>query len=107
MASDRQSPESASRPLAVPPRCWRMARQLRAGLYLVATPIGNLADITLRALAVLARADLIYCEDTRHSRTLLAHYGIEAVLAPYHEHNAERERPRMLAALGGGQVRWR
>ena len=81
----------------------QLAQALPAGLYLVATPIGNLADITLRALATLARADVIYCEDTRHSRTLLAHYSISRPLRPYHEHNAERERPRILAELASGK----
>jgi 16S rRNA (cytidine1402-2'-O)-methyltransferase len=80
-----------------------MAQNLAPGLYLVATPIGNLADITLRALAVLAQADSLYCEDTRHSRTLLAHYAIGRSLRPYHEHNAERERPRILAELAAGK----
>ena len=80
-----------------------LAKALAPGLYLVATPIGNLADITLRALATLARADVIYCEDTRHSRTLLAHFSIARTLRPYHEHNAERERPRILAELQGGK----
>jgi 16S rRNA (cytidine1402-2'-O)-methyltransferase len=78
--------------------------ELAAGLYLVSTPIGNLADITLRALSVLARADVIYCEDTRHSRTLLSHYSIRATLRPYHEHNAEEQRPRILAELGAGKT---
>lgn len=73
-----------------------------SGLYLVATPIGNLSDITLRALHVLARADVIYCEDTRHSRTLMDRFGIKAPLKPYHEHNASRQRPGILKALGGG-----
>jgi 16S rRNA (cytidine1402-2'-O)-methyltransferase len=76
---------------------------LPAGLHVVATPIGNLADITLRALAVLARADVLYCEDTRHSRTLLAHFAIARPTRPYHEHNAERERPRVLAELATGK----
>ncbi|MGH6833710.1 MAG: 16S rRNA (cytidine(1402)-2'-O)-methyltransferase, partial [Methyloceanibacter sp.] len=81
-----------------------LARPLSPGLYLVATPIGNLADISLRALAVLARADLIAAEDTRHSKKLLSHFGIAAKLTPYHEHNAERERPRLLARLRAGQA---
>jgi 16S rRNA (cytidine1402-2'-O)-methyltransferase len=76
----------------------------KPGLYVVATPIGNLADITLRALAVLAQADVIYCEDTRHSRTLLSHFAISRPARPYHEHNAARERPRVLAELAAGKV---
>ena len=79
-----------------------MERQLEPGLYLVATPIGNLADISLRALAVLTRADLIAAEDTRHSRKLLSHFGIKAELTPYHEHNAAKERPRLLARIRAG-----
>ena len=76
---------------------------LAPGLYLVATPIGNLSDISLRALAVLARADAVYCEDTRHSRTLMAHFGLGARLKPYHEHNAEEQRPRVLEELRVGR----
>ena len=78
-------------------------QELAPGLYLVATPIGSLADITLRALAVLARADVVLCEDTRHSRTLLAHFGISATTRPYHEHNAARERPHVLKELAAGR----
>ena len=80
-----------------------VAKPLPPGLYVVATPIGNLGDITLRALAVLGGADVLYCEDTRHSRTLLAHYGISRPTRAYHEHNAERERPRILAELAAGR----
>ena len=80
-----------------------LARPLPAGLYLVATPIGNLGDVSLRALSVLARADLIAAEDTRHSKKLLSHYGIAATLTPYHEHNAAKERPRLLARLRAGE----
>jgi 16S rRNA (cytidine1402-2'-O)-methyltransferase len=78
-------------------------RELAPGLYLVATPIGNLADITLRAISVLARADMILCEDTRHSRTLLSHFGIDVLTRPYHDHNAARERPRVLVDLADGR----
>lgn len=80
-----------------------LARELAPGLYIVATPIGSLADITLRAIAVLAQADVVYAEDTRHSGALLSHYGIRAKLRPYHEHNAEAERPRILEALQAGK----
>ena len=77
-------------------------RPLAPGLYLVSTPIGNLGDISLRALAVLARASLIAAEDTRHSKKLLSHFGIAGDITPYHEHNAERERPRLLARVRAG-----
>ena len=56
-------------------------------LYLVATPIGNLEDITFRAVRVLKEADLIACEDTRQTRKLLDHYGIDRPTVSYHEHN--------------------
>ncbi len=79
-------------------------RPLAPGLYLVATPIGNLADISLRALAVLARAPLIAAEDTRHSRKLLSHFGIEGHVSAYHEHNAERARPELLARVSAGDA---
>ena len=82
----------------------RMAGPLQPGLYLVATPIGNLADITLRALIVLAQADEVCCEDTRQSQKLLARFGIERRLSIYHEHNAERERPRIAALLAAGRT---
>lgn len=72
------------------------------GLHLVATPIGNLGDITLRALEVLAGADVVACEDTRISRRLMERYGISADLKQYHEHNAEAARPKILARLAEG-----
>ncbi|HEX8181045.1 MAG TPA: 16S rRNA (cytidine(1402)-2'-O)-methyltransferase [Pyrinomonadaceae bacterium] len=67
-------------------------------LYLVATPIGNLADITARALRVLGTVDLVACEDTRHTRKLLTHFAIDTKTVSYHEHN-ERERAAELCAL--------
>jgi 16S rRNA (cytidine1402-2'-O)-methyltransferase len=80
------------------------ARPLDPGLYVVATPIGNLGDVTLRALATLAAADLIACEDTRVTRVLTARYGIATALVPYHEHNAAAQRPKLLAALAEGKA---
>ena len=68
------------------------APRLAPGLYLVATPIGNLRDITLRALEMLAGADLVACEDTRVTRKLFDHYGLTVPLIPYHDHNAEAAR---------------
>ena len=73
------------------------------GLYLVATPIGNLRDITLRALDVLAGADVVLCEDTRVGGKLLSAHGIKAKLQRYDEHSAERARPQILKALADGQ----
>jgi 16S rRNA (cytidine1402-2'-O)-methyltransferase len=72
------------------------------GLHLVATPIGNLGDITLRALQTLAGVDVIACEDTRITRRLTERYAIAAQLKQYHEHNAEAARPKILEALGQG-----
>ncbi|MFO1062099.1 MAG: 16S rRNA (cytidine(1402)-2'-O)-methyltransferase [Dongiaceae bacterium] len=73
------------------------------GLTLVATPIGNRNDVTLRALAVLGAVDLVACEDTRVTARLLAMHGLKARLLPYHEHNAERMRPQLLARLAAGE----
>jgi 16S rRNA (cytidine1402-2'-O)-methyltransferase len=78
------------------------APALPPGLHLVATPIGNLRDVTVRALEALAAADLIACEDTRVTRKLLDHYAIATPLTPYHEHNAAEARPKLLARLAAG-----
>jgi 16S rRNA (cytidine1402-2'-O)-methyltransferase len=78
------------------------APALTPGLHVVATPIGNLRDVTLRALEVLAAADLIACEDTRVTRKLLDHYGIATPLTPYHDHNAAEARPKLIARLAAG-----
>ncbi|WP_085963427.1 16S rRNA (cytidine(1402)-2'-O)-methyltransferase [Bradyrhizobium sp. STM 3809] len=84
----------AGQPVAAP--------KTRPGLHLVATPIGNLGDITLRALETLAGADIIFCEDTRITRRLTERYGLGADLAAYHEHNAEAVRPKILQRLSEG-----
>src|SRR3954468_13820833 len=81
-----------------------VAPPLRAGLYIVATPIGNLRDITVRALEVLAAADLIACEDTRVTRKLLTHYGIRTRLTRYDDHNAAVARPKLLEMIAAGAV---
>lgn len=77
-------------------------RPLGPGLALVATPIGNLGDITLRAIEALRTADLLVCEDTRVTRKLLTALGIDRPLLAYHEHNAAEMRPRILARLAEG-----
>jgi 16S rRNA (cytidine1402-2'-O)-methyltransferase len=76
--------------------------RLPPGLHIVATPIGNLGDITLRALAALAGADVIACEDTRVTRKLLDRYAIATPVTPYHDHNAAAARPKILRRLAEG-----
>ena len=78
------------------------AKPLEPALYLVATPIGNLGDVTLRALEVLAAADAVACEDTRVTRVLLERYGIRRRTTAYHEHNAAEAGPRLIAELEAG-----
>jgi 16S rRNA (cytidine1402-2'-O)-methyltransferase len=85
--------------------CILAAPKVSAGLFLVATPIGHLGDITLRALKTLAGVDIIACEDTRITRRLTERYAISTPLTAYHEHNAEAARPKILKVLGeGGSV---
>jgi 16S rRNA (cytidine1402-2'-O)-methyltransferase len=102
--ADRTTPDEPSRG----PRVYRIdgrelaARPLSPGLYLVATPIGNLGDVTLRALETLAAADLVACEDTRVTARLLERYGIRTALTPYHDHNAAAARPKILARIRDG-----
>ena len=78
------------------------AEPIEPGLHIVATPIGNLRDISLRALGTLAAADAVIAEDTRVTKVLLAHYGIATPLVAYHEHNAAVVRPHLLARLANG-----
>lgn len=75
----------------------------KGALYIVATPIGNLDDITRRAVDVLSRVDAIAAEDTRHSRRLLAHLGIDTPLFPFHEHNENRQAAAVIRRLQEGQ----
>jgi 16S rRNA (cytidine1402-2'-O)-methyltransferase len=100
--------EAPPRPHDDAPRRFNIAGQpiqasrLAPGLYVAATPIGNLGDITLRVLQALAGADVIACEDTRVTRKLLDRYGIVTPLSPYHEHNAAKARPALLRRLADG-----
>lgn len=97
-------------PVAGPARSFRVnaaefpAPRLPGGLYVVATPIGNLGDVTLRALETLAAADVVACEDTRVTRVLLDRYAIRVSLVSYNDHNAAERRPKLLAALAEGRV---
>ena len=79
------------------------ATPVEAGLHLTATPIGNLGDITLRALNTLAAVDLIYCEDTRITSRLLQRYQITTPMKPYHDHNGAKVRPKIVESLKAGQ----
>lgn len=105
MQGERSAPEMAT---SARVRYYLLAGQrlqappLAQGLHIVATPIGNLRDVTLRALETLAAADLIACEDTRVTGKLTHHYGIATPLTPYHEHNATVARPKILARLQEG-----
>ena len=80
----------------------RAEKPLEPGLYVAATPIGNLGDVTFRVVAALQGADKILCEDTRQTAKLLAAYGVKTPMSPYHDHNADRVRPGILAALREG-----
>jgi len=77
-----------------------MNDKLEPGLYIVATPIGNLSDLTPRAADVLARADLIAVEDSRVTAKLLHHIGVKRPMTPYHDHNADRVRPGLIERMG-------
>jgi 16S rRNA (cytidine1402-2'-O)-methyltransferase len=78
--------------------------RLSPGLYIVATPIGNLSDLSPRAARILAQADLIAVEDSRVTAKLLAHIGARRPMVPYHDHNADRVRPGLVARLGGEAI---
>jgi len=97
------SPPSAGEGSEAPPP-GKLSRKLDAGLYLVSTPIGNARDITLRALDVLKMADAVACEDTRTTAKLMTIHGVHASLLPYHDHNAEKQRPLLLARLAKGEA---
>lgn len=99
-SSSRQTEPSRARKRSKP----APQAALAPGLYLVATPIGNLADIGLRAIEVLGKAELVACEDTRTTGKLLTAHGIAAKLTAYHEHNAARVRPRLMKRLECGEA---
>jgi len=80
------------------------SKPISSGLYIVSTPIGNLRDVTFRALDTLAAADLILAEDTRITRRLLDAYGVKTPMRAYHDHNAESVRPDIIARLGDGAI---
>ncbi len=80
------------------------AKRIEPGLHIVSTPIGNLQDITIRALETLAACDLIACEDTRVTGVLLQRYGIRTQMMTYHEHNALKQRPKIMEMMAAGRA---
>lgn len=81
-----------------------IAKTAANGLYIISTPIGNLGDITIRALELLAGADIVACEDTRVTGKLLSHFGIKTKLVSYHEYNADKVGPHIIERLQNGEV---
>lgn len=102
--SDNPKNTAGGDPIAQPIRSKLETVTIDPGLHIVSTPIGNLADITLRALAVLSRADVIACEDTRVTAKLKSTFGLTSPLIPYHEHNAERATPKIIRRLEKGEI---
>jgi 16S rRNA (cytidine1402-2'-O)-methyltransferase len=100
-SSSDQSAPGADTPADTPADT--LAGTVAGSLFVVATPIGNLSDITLRGIEVLKSVSLIVAEDTRHSRTLLAHFGITTPMTAYHEHNEARESPRLVLRMIAGE----
>lgn len=101
---DKSNPALGSDPIAAAIRSKLTSTIVSPGLYIVATPIGNLADITVRALAVLARADIIACEDTRVTAKLKSAFGISTSLVSYHDHSAAKVGGSLIKRLKDGQI---
>ena len=102
--NDNPNADVGGDPIVAPMRSKLETVAVDPGLHIVSTPIGNLADITLRALAVLSRAHVIACEDTRVTGKLKSTFGLTAPLFPYHEHNAAKATPRLIERLEKGQI---
>ena len=103
-SAKRSSAKTSEGPKRSKPGAGLEKNKLKAGLYLVATPIGNLADLSLRGLEILQNAEVIACEDTRVTGKMLSRHAIDTPMKAYHEHNAERARPGLLRIIEAGGV---